>query len=37
VVAQTLGFGSAVPEEDEALFTAMAERFEIFDLADRTE
>jgi hypothetical protein len=26
-----LGCGSAVPEEDEALFTAMAERFEIFD------
>ena len=26
-----LGCGSAVPEEDEALFTEMAERFEIFD------
>jgi hypothetical protein len=25
-----LGSGSAVPEEDEAPFTAMAERFEIF-------
>jgi hypothetical protein len=28
-----LGCGSAVPEEDEALFTAMAERFEIFDVS----
>jgi hypothetical protein len=26
-----LGCGSAVPEEDETLFAAMAERFEIFD------
>ena len=26
-----LGCGSAVPERDEALFTEMAERFEIFD------
>lgn len=28
-----LGCGSAAPEEDDALFRAMAERFEVFDLS----
>ncbi|WP_226900626.1 hypothetical protein [Nonomuraea phyllanthi] len=32
-VCFTLGFGSFMPEEDDWLFTAMAERFEILALA----